>query len=32
MVRLGLDMELPAWNITWGNKLYVKAPVRDMSR
>ncbi|WP_335904274.1 TonB-dependent receptor plug domain-containing protein [Shewanella algae] len=28
MVRLGLDMELPAWNITWGNKLYVKAPVR----
>ncbi|SON48961.1 TonB-dependent receptor plug domain-containing protein [Vibrio tapetis] len=27
MVRLGLDMQLPKYNITWANKVYVKAPI-----
>lgn len=27
MVRLGLDMQVPNYNVVWSNKLYVKAPV-----
>ncbi|WP_084267020.1 TonB-dependent receptor plug domain-containing protein [Shewanella marina] len=28
-VRAGVDMTLPMWNVTWSNKFYLKAPVRD---
>lgn len=28
MLRLGLDMMLPDYDITWANKVYVKGPVR----
>ncbi|MFA0569322.1 TonB-dependent receptor plug domain-containing protein [Vibrio gallaecicus] len=29
IVRLGLDMEVPTYNIAWANKIYIKAPVKD---
>ncbi|ELR66227.1 hypothetical protein C942_00284 [Photobacterium marinum] len=27
-VRLGIDMKLPEYNLTWSNKVYIKAPVQ----
>ncbi|QFT10118.1 TonB-dependent siderophore receptor [Vibrio sp. THAF190c] len=29
IVRLGLDMAIPNYNISWSNKVYIKAPVKD---
>ncbi|KLU16693.1 MULTISPECIES: TonB-dependent receptor plug domain-containing protein [Xenorhabdus] len=28
-IRLGLDMKMPQYNITWSNKVYVKAPIHS---
>ncbi|HHV6341815.1 TPA: TonB-dependent receptor plug domain-containing protein, partial [Haemophilus influenzae] len=29
ITRLGIDMEMPDYNITWSNKVYMKAPIRS---
>ncbi|AXP56628.1 TonB-dependent receptor plug domain-containing protein [Haemophilus influenzae] len=29
IARLGIDMEMPDYNITWSNKVYMKAPIRS---
>ena len=29
VTRLGLDMDIPDWGITWANKVYIKAPVKQ---
>ncbi len=29
IARFGLDMAIPDYNITWSNKLYIKAPIRS---
>lgn len=29
ITRLGIDMEIPDYNITWSNKVYMKAPIRS---
>lgn len=29
VVRLGLDMEIPSNDITWSNKVYIKAPIHS---
>lgn len=29
IARLGIDMEIPDYNITWSNKVYMKAPIRS---
>lgn len=28
IARLGLDMSIPHWNITWSNRVYIKAPIK----
>lgn len=29
IARVGLDMTIPEYNITWSNKIYIKAPIRS---
>lgn len=28
IARLGIDMTIPNWNLTWSNKVYIKAPIK----
>ncbi|GJH42811.1 TonB-dependent receptor plug domain-containing protein [Pasteurella canis] len=28
IARLGLDMAMPSWDLTWSNKVYIKAPIK----
>ncbi|NBI13050.1 TonB-dependent receptor plug domain-containing protein [[Haemophilus] felis] len=28
IARVGLDMNIPKWNLSWSNKVYMKAPIR----
>ena len=29
IARLGIDMTIPDYDITWSNKVYMKAPIRS---
>lgn len=28
IARLGIDMAIPNWDLTWSNRIYIKAPIK----